>query len=157
MKKNQSLEKQKKSSRLIVKNLPPSLDEKSLKQIFSKHGEVTDCKIMFRNELNRRFAFVGFRFMVNAEEALNTLNQTFVKGFKIQVEYCALKKPEGKPGEQQDEEFEKRRLFIKNLPYEILDDEVEDLFSKFGTVTELKLIRDKEGKCIGSGFVSFDD
>lgn len=61
MKNQKNLIPSKKSSRLIVKNLPPSLDEKSLKYIFEKHGEITDCKIMFKNQKNRRIAFIGFR------------------------------------------------------------------------------------------------
>lgn len=34
---------------------------------------------------------------------------------------------------------------------------MENVFKPFGSLTELKLLRDKSGKIIGSGFVSFDD
>lgn len=92
MKQNQQNHPQVQTSRLIIKNLPPSMDEQSLKRIFEEHGEVTDCKIMFKNERNRRFAFIGFRNKDEAVKAQNKLDKTFLSGFKVLVEFSALKK-----------------------------------------------------------------
>lgn len=47
------------NSRIIVRNLPKNIDEKSLKLHFSKFGEVTDVKLIFKGNMNRRFCFIG--------------------------------------------------------------------------------------------------
>lgn len=46
-------------SRIIVKNIPKHLDESRFKSIFEKCGQVTDVRIIFRENKNRRFGFVG--------------------------------------------------------------------------------------------------
>ena len=46
-------------TRLIVKNLPKNADEKKIKELFEKFGEVTDVNIIFKGTQNRRFGFVG--------------------------------------------------------------------------------------------------
>ena len=50
------------------------------------------------------------------------------------------------------------RLFVGNLPWSIGDDELRDLFSEFGEVTDSKVINDREtGRSRGFGFIEMDD
>lgn len=51
----------KESSRLIVKNLPKSMDDKRLKHFFESKGYViTDCHVMTTKQgASRMFAFLG--------------------------------------------------------------------------------------------------
>ena len=52
----------------------------------------------------------------------------------------------------------KMRLFVGNLPWSIGDDELRDLFSEFGEVTDSKVINDREtGRSRGFGFIEIDD
>jgi cold-inducible RNA-binding protein len=45
-------------------------------------------------------------------------------------------------------------LFVAGLPYDLFDDELMEIFEKFGTVTSAKVAMDKEtGKSKGFGFV----
>ena len=46
-------------SRLIVKNIPNTMSEAQLKKHFDSMGEVTDVKVAFKGNKNRRFCFVG--------------------------------------------------------------------------------------------------
>lgn len=48
-------------SRLIVKNIPANADERKLAQVFSKVGEVTDCKIAHKGNKSRKFCFIGYK------------------------------------------------------------------------------------------------
>ncbi|KAM6575210.1 hypothetical protein CsatA_023537 [Cannabis sativa] len=49
--------------------------------------------------------------------------------------------------EQDDKEvIETSRLFIRNLPYTATEEELEELFSKFGTVSEVHVVIDKDTK-----------
>jgi RNA recognition motif-containing protein len=50
------------------------------------------------------------------------------------------------------------KLFVGSLPWAVTDQELEDLFRDFGTVTSAKVIMDREtGRSKGFGFVEFDD
>ena len=49
------------NSRLIVKNIPKIISEEELKNIFGKKGDITDVKIIFKDKINRRFCFIGYK------------------------------------------------------------------------------------------------
>ena len=50
------------------------------------------------------------------------------------------------------------RLFVGNLPWSIGDNELRDLFSEFGEVTDSKVIKDRDtGRSRGFGFIEMDD
>lgn len=49
------------------------------------------------------------------------------------------------------------KLFVGSLPYSTTDDELENLFSQFGTVSSAKVIFDREtGRSKGFGFVELE-
>lgn len=49
------------------------------------------------------------------------------------------------------------KLYVSNIPYSWGEDELEALFRDMGTVTERRVIRDREtGRSKGFGFVSID-
>lgn len=51
-----------------------------------------------------------------------------------------------------------KKIYVGNLPYEVTDDDLRDMFSTFGSIAEIKLITDREtGRSKGFSFVEFDD
>ncbi|CAL5025497.1 unnamed protein product [Urochloa decumbens] len=75
------------SSRLCVKNLPKGADERRLREVFSRKGEVTDAKVIrTKDGKSRQFAFIGFRTNEDAEEALKYFNNTYIDTCKITCE-----------------------------------------------------------------------
>ncbi|WOG88716.1 hypothetical protein DCAR_0207951 [Daucus carota subsp. sativus] len=46
----------------------------------------------------------------------------------------------------ENEDFEAGRLFVRNLPYTATEDELEEHFSKFGNVSQVHVVVDKETK-----------
>ena len=74
-------------SRLIVKNIPKHLKEEDLASHFSgKGGQVTDAKIMYKNNRSRLFGFVGFKSEEMAKEAQKYFDKTYLHTSKLQVE-----------------------------------------------------------------------
>jgi RNA recognition motif-containing protein len=50
------------------------------------------------------------------------------------------------------------KIFVAGLPYDLDDDELMEIFEKFGAVTSAKVAMDKEtGKSKGFGFVEMPD
>jgi multiple RNA-binding domain-containing protein 1 len=75
------------SSRICVKNLSKSTGEKELREVFSKRGEITDVKLMKTAAgVSRRFAFIGFRTGLQAQEAASYFNNTYISSSRITIE-----------------------------------------------------------------------
>lgn len=50
------------------------------------------------------------------------------------------------------------KLFVGSLPWAVDDQQLEDLFKDFGTISSAKVIMDREtGRSKGFGFVEFED
>lgn len=50
-----------------------------------------------------------------------------------------------------------KKLYVGNLSYSVSDNELEDLFSQFGTVQSAQVIQDRDtGRSKGFGFVEMD-
>lgn len=74
-------------SRVIVKGLPTYYTEDKLRDHFGKKGTVTDVKLKRKNNgESRRFAFIGYRDVQDAENAVKFFNGSFVDTSRITVE-----------------------------------------------------------------------
>jgi len=50
------------------------------------------------------------------------------------------------------------KLYVGNLPYNISDDQLRDVFARFGTPESARVITDRDsGQSKGFGFVEFSD
>ncbi|KMR02737.1 putative rna-binding protein 19-like protein [Lasius niger] len=77
-------------SRLIVKNLPKSVIDTKLKELFSQKGVVTDVQLKYTKDGKfRRFAFIGYKTEEQAKLAQSFFDQTYIDTCKIFVEQCA--------------------------------------------------------------------
>lgn len=48
-----------------------------------------------------------------------------------------------------------KRIFVGNIPYTVGHSALKELFDKFGTVLNAKVITDDEGRSKGFGFVEY--
>lgn len=79
------------SSRVFVKNLPPTISEAEFRKHFSAQGrEVTDVKLI----PHRRIGFVGYKSHDDAARAVRYLNKSFIRMSRIAVD---LAKPVSPP------------------------------------------------------------
>ncbi|XP_021768202.1 RNA-binding protein CP33, chloroplastic-like isoform X2 [Chenopodium quinoa] len=60
------------------------------------------------------------------------------------------------PNETQDNNVQKRKLYVVNLPFSLSSDDLKKVFSECGTVKDVELIRNKDGKNRGYAFVTMD-
>ncbi|KAL4495586.1 hypothetical protein ABPG72_014055 [Tetrahymena utriculariae] len=118
------------SSRLIVKNIPTNIDEKKLKEIFSKFGSVTDAKVCLKGQKHRRFCFIGYKSEADATQAKEYFNNTYLQMNKIQVDFAKTsddpnianqknQKFKKREGQQQDQKFVKKVKKNEEQPSEI--------------------------------------
>jgi len=73
-----------------VKNLPSTITEKKLKEVFEAKGFVTDLQLKYNKAgVFRKFAFIGYKTEEEAQAAKDYFNNTFIFTSKVQVENCS--------------------------------------------------------------------
>ena len=72
---------------IYVGNLPWSIDDASLEQIFAEHGSVTSAKVITDRQTNRSrgFGFVEMALDLDGETAINELHGTKIGKNKIRI------------------------------------------------------------------------
>jgi len=75
------------SKRLYVGNLPWSVDDQKLQEVFSAHGTVTSAKVISDKYTRRSkgFGFVEFENDEDADKAIAALHESDMEGRKIIV------------------------------------------------------------------------
>ena len=154
---------------VYVKNLPVSWDKAKLDEFFGKFGSITSSVVAYDQATNegRGFGFVNFATHEEATAAIEGAMNTVVgEGEAAKKLYAcrALKKAERE--RQKREYYEQARLarqqrwagcnlYLKFLPENMTSDRLTALFSKFGTITSVKLITHADGANTGVAFVCF--
>ena len=70
---------------IYVGNLPWSIDDSSLEQIFAEHGSVTSTKVITDRQTNRSRGFGFVEMSDGGENAIQALNDAEVEGRKLVV------------------------------------------------------------------------
>jgi multiple RNA-binding domain-containing protein 1 len=70
------------SSRIFVRNLPPSLSDDEFRAHFSKGRQITDSKFLS----HRRIGYVGYKTSEEAVQAVKYFNKSFIRMSRIAVE-----------------------------------------------------------------------
>lgn len=81
--------------RLFIGNLPYSVDDRALEEIFSKAGKVESATVITQKETGRSkgFGFVEMATPEEAQAAIDQLNDTEIEGRKIVVSIARPKQP----------------------------------------------------------------
>ncbi|MBT3674726.1 RNA-binding protein [Gammaproteobacteria bacterium] len=70
---------------IYVGNLPWSIDNSGLEQVFAEHGTVTSAKVVTDRETNRSRGFGFVEMSDGGENAIQALNDAEVDGRKLVV------------------------------------------------------------------------
>jgi cold-inducible RNA-binding protein len=70
---------------IYVGNLPWSIDDSGLEQVFAEHGTVSSAKVVTDRETNRSRGFGFVEMSDGGEKAIQALNDAEVDGRKLVV------------------------------------------------------------------------
>lgn len=149
---------------VYVKNLPESVNDEKLNEMFSEHGSVTSAVVMKDDDnTSRGFGFVNFEDADGAQAAVSALNGKEMEDKELYVgraqkkseREAALKQRFDEARQERVQKYQGMNLYIKNLTDEVDDAELRSEFQPFGTITSAKVMRSSQGKSKGFGFVCY--
>lgn len=156
-------EKAKMFTNVYIKNLPDSVDDEKLRDLFEPHGPITSYKVMSDDSgKSRGFGFVAFESPDDAEKACDILNESEVDGKKLYVGRAQKRQERQMDLKRRFEAMKQERmtryqgvnLYVKNLDDTIIDEQLRKEFQPYGTITSAKVMTE-EGRSKGFGFVCF--
>ncbi|KAH8382935.1 hypothetical protein KR009_005845 [Drosophila setifemur] len=134
---------------LIVNYLPPDMLEQELADMFSPYGKLRRTKIITdgRTGFSLCYGFVDFVHWRDAKVAQLLLDGRQVRGKRLKVSF-ARPRSEG---------IQNSNLYVTHLPADVDNHKLRALFSLYGTVLDVNILRDKmTGKSRGVAFVRFE-
>nr|XP_037838665.1 polyadenylate-binding protein 1-like isoform X1 [Chlorocebus sabaeus] len=139
---------------IFIKNLEDSIDNKALYDTFSTFGNILSCKVECDEHGSRGFGFVHFETHEAAQQAINTMNGMLLNDRKVFVGH--FKSRREREAELGARALEFTNIYVKNLPVDVDEQGLQDLFSQFGKMLSVKVMRDNSGHSRCFGFVNFE-
>jgi RNA recognition motif. (a.k.a. RRM, RBD, or RNP domain) len=125
---------------LLISNLPSSKSQEEIRQYFEKITEIVDLEIKNNNE-GKKYGFIQVKNSQGFQKVL-THHKANWEGSILSIR---------RPGEEKPVE---RMIYVSQIPLEITDDELRELFGQFGDIEEIKLIRKQTNSF---AFITFSD
>eukprot|EP00281_Chroomonas_sp_CCMP1168_P009972 CAMPEP_0206271632 /NCGR_PEP_ID=MMETSP0047_2-20121206/33538_1 /ASSEMBLY_ACC=CAM_ASM_000192 /TAXON_ID=195065 /ORGANISM="Chroomonas mesostigmatica_cf, Strain CCMP1168" /LENGTH=390 /DNA_ID=CAMNT_0053700419 /DNA_START=106 /DNA_END=1275 /DNA_ORIENTATION=- len=140
--------------KIFVGQIPKTASNDEVREMFEEFGQVVDC-IVLRDKYTGESRGCGFvKYSTKEEgdaaiEALHNLRTMPPSTALLQVQYAHGETVHdgGMPQEY--------KLFVGQLPKDISEHEVTELFGAFGDLTEVCLLRHPDGNSKGCGFVKY--
>ncbi|KAI1389277.1 uncharacterized protein F4822DRAFT_195372 [Hypoxylon trugodes] len=138
---------------LFVSNYPPTADETYIRSLFKDCGDVFAVRFpSLKFNTHRRFCYVSFRDQDSAYKATQLDGQLIEGKFKLQSKYS-------NPTHKKDREgavAESREVRVKNVDSSANEDDLKDVFSKYGKVSTVRIVRNTGGKNVGTAYIVFE-
>ncbi|KAL1564252.1 28 kDa ribonucleoprotein, chloroplastic-like [Salvia divinorum] len=142
-------------AKLFVGNLPYDIDSEKLAQLFDQAGVVEISEVIYNRQTDqsRGFGFVTMSRVEQAEKAVEMFNGYDINGRLLTVNKAA---PRGSQPERVDRTYEPSfRMYVGNLPWQVDNARLVQLFSEHGKVVDARVVLDREtGRSRGFGFVT---
>nr|ACL53183.1 unknown [Zea mays] len=142
-------------AKVYVGNLPYDVDSEGLAQIFDQAGVVEVAEVIYNRETgqSRGFGFVTMSTVEEADKAIEMFSRYDISGRLLNVNRASSR---GTRMERPQRQFAPAfRAYVGNLPWQVDDSRLVQLFSEHGEVVDAKVVYDREtGRSRGFGFVS---
>jgi len=139
---------------LYVGNLPYGIGLEEVREMFAEHVPVKYVNLPRNPETNeiKGFAFVDVEAADDIATAVSALNGVTVGDRPLRVSK-SLEKGQIK-SQKTTKRDDKNKLFVGNLPFKATIDDVRDLFSEYGEITDVFIPVNSYGDPRGFAFVT---
>ncbi|KAH9624606.1 hypothetical protein KSS87_010309, partial [Heliosperma pusillum] len=145
-------------AKLYVGNLPYDVDSEKLANMFDGAGVVEIAEVIYNRETDRSrgFGFVTMSTVEEADKAVEMFSNYEINGRSLVVNKAAPRGSRPERTERPPREFGPSfRVYIGNLPWDVDNDRLEQLFSEHGKVLSARVVSDREtGRSRGFGFIT---
>ncbi|KAG2303136.1 hypothetical protein Bca52824_031787 [Brassica carinata] len=139
---------------IFIKNLDKSIDHKALHDTFSVFGNIISCKVAVDSSgQSKGYGFVQYETEESAQKAMSQLNGMLLNDKQVYV--GPFLRRQERDSTSNVAKF--TNVYVKNLAESTTDDDLNNAFGEFGTITSAVVMKDGDGKSKGFGFVNFDN
>ncbi|KAJ8501314.1 hypothetical protein OPV22_011866 [Ensete ventricosum] len=141
-----------KFAKLFIGSVPRTATEEDIRPLFEEHGDVVEVAFIKDRKTGEQqgCCFVKYTNSEEADRAIRALhNQYTLPGGlgPIQVRYA--------DGEREHHGAVEDKLFVASLNKQATAKEIEEIFSPYGLVEDVYIMRDSSRQSRGCGFVKF--
>ncbi|OTF81078.1 squamous cell carcinoma antigen recognized by T-cells 3-like, partial [Euroglyphus maynei] len=144
----------KREETVFVSNLDFNVDEDELRKIFSKFGEVRDVRLVLNYKgLSKGYAFVEFNHINSVQKALKHDRML------IRQRPAFITEMDKRKNFQYGRNKEDNKLFIKNIPLEISEEELlNKVFPEYReSIISARLVTRRDGRSRGIAYIDMKD
>lgn len=141
--------------KIFIGGLNYKTDEESLKNYFSKFGELVDCIVMKFPDTKRSRGFGFVTYSTDEEvDACQENRPHVIDGKQVETKRATPREAR----DNGDAAQTVKKVFVGGIPEEVEDEEIKAYFEEFGPVVAVTRSTDKEtGKRKRFAFVEFND
>ncbi|MCJ1381882.1 Splicing factor [Xylographa soralifera] len=141
-------------STLYVTNFPPIADESYIRDLFGKYGDIVSVRFpSLKYDKRRRFCYVQFKSSTQAQAATELDNISQKGDLKLDVKLSDPGHRKVRSGPM----YEGREVHVMNVDWSVTEEELSEVFSKYGNVEKVRIPRNMAGKSKGFAFVVFSN
>eukprot|EP00451_Oxyrrhis_marina_P022658 CAMPEP_0204341840 /NCGR_PEP_ID=MMETSP0469-20131031/23667_1 /ASSEMBLY_ACC=CAM_ASM_000384 /TAXON_ID=2969 /ORGANISM="Oxyrrhis marina" /LENGTH=328 /DNA_ID=CAMNT_0051326641 /DNA_START=34 /DNA_END=1020 /DNA_ORIENTATION=- len=130
--------------KLFLGGLTPETTRQQIEAYFRKFGGVVDSAVMYKGKTSRGFGFVSFTNIAIAEKVCAS-GPHVLDGRVVDVKFAVAK-----------EHVQSNKVFVGGLPHDCEMQIILDYFSKYGTIVDGSIQRDRRtNRSRGFAFVRF--
>lgn len=141
------------TANIFIKNLDKSIDNKALYDTFCVFGNILSCKVATdASGESKGYGFVQYERDEAAQAAIDKLNGMLMNDKKVYVgPFIRKQERDNSPGQ-----VKFNNVYVKNLSENTTEDDLKEIFGKFGTITSAVVMREGDGRSKCFGFVNFE-
>lgn len=145
------------AANIFIKNLDKGIDNKALHDTFSTFGNIVSCKIAVDPAgQSKGYGYVQFEREEAAQDAIEKLNGMALNDKVVYVgPFLPKQERENTIDNENKEKFS--NVFVKNLSESTTEEDLLNVFGKFGQITSSVVMRDDDGRSKCFGFVNFSN
>eukprot|EP01111_Echinosteliopsis_oligospora_P001245 TRINITY_DN1182_c0_g1_i2.p1 TRINITY_DN1182_c0_g1~~TRINITY_DN1182_c0_g1_i2.p1 ORF type:complete len:563 (-),score=136.65 TRINITY_DN1182_c0_g1_i2:135-1823(-) len=138
------------ATNVYIHSLPLDITDEKLHQIFGAYGDIESARVMvdFNTRASRGYGFVKFKNSDAATKAIAGMNGSEMNGKTLVVKQANDDANGGTPS---------NNVYLKGLPITVTVEQLTEVFSHFGPITECRILTDAATKISrGQALVRFD-
>lgn len=127
---------------------------RSWKLTLPQFGKIVDIRFpSLKYNTHRRFCYVQFHEAHEAQKATKLAGRKMEGDLELVVKVSDPSRKQERHGAV----YEEREIHVSNIDWKATEEDLREVFSKFGTVESVRIARKVDGSSKGFGFVDFSN